>query len=69
MMTAAEEKLREGGITLWLAALNPEPLKVIRRSPLGQTLGQERMFFNLEEAVETYKAQSKDNESMSGGLS
>ena len=69
MLTEAEKKLHDGGITLWLAALNPEPLKVIKRSPLGQTLGQERMFFNLEEAVEAYKAQSKDNESMSRGLS
>ena len=33
--TGAEEKLREGGIALWLTALNPEALKVVTRSPLG----------------------------------
>ncbi|UCE42058.1 MAG: SulP family inorganic anion transporter [Candidatus Aminicenantes bacterium] len=59
MLTEFEEKLREGNITLWLAALNPEPLKVIERSSLGKTLGRERMFFNLQQAVETYKTQPK----------
>ncbi len=55
MLNRLEEKLREQGITLWLAALNPEPLKIIERSPLGTTLGRERMFFNLEQAVEAYE--------------
>jgi MFS superfamily sulfate permease-like transporter len=54
MLIGAEEKLRDGGTTLWLAALNPEPLKVIERSPLGQILGHDRMFYNLEQAVEAY---------------
>jgi MFS superfamily sulfate permease-like transporter len=57
MLTEFEEKLRDGGITLWVASLNPEPLKVIERSPLGKTLGRDRMFFNLKQAVETYQAQ------------
>jgi MFS superfamily sulfate permease-like transporter len=56
LLTELEEKLREGGISLWLTALNPEPLRVIERAPLGATLGHERMFFNLEQAVETYHA-------------
>jgi high affinity sulfate transporter 1 len=55
MLYRFEEKLREQGITLWLAALNPEPLKIVERSPLGNTLGHERMFFNLEQAVEVYE--------------
>lgn len=54
--TETEERLRDAGITLWLAALNPEPLRVIERSPLGATLGHERMFFNLEQAVEAYES-------------
>ena len=54
MLTNFEEQLRTENITLWLAALNPEPLKVIRRASLGEILGNERMFFNLEQAVETY---------------
>jgi MFS superfamily sulfate permease-like transporter len=55
MLTGFEEKLREQGIALWLVALNPEPLKIVERSPLGTTLGHERMFFNLEQAVEAYE--------------
>jgi high affinity sulfate transporter 1 len=57
MLTEAEERLSSQGITLWLAALNPEPLKVIRHAPLGETLGDERLFFNLEQAMEAYQAQ------------
>jgi len=54
ILTDAEEKLREAGITLWLAALNPRALEVVKRSPLFATLGYERMFFNVEQAVEAY---------------
>jgi len=56
MLTKFEEELRAEGITLWLAALNPEPLKVIRHSSLGKIMWDERMFFNLEQAVEAYLA-------------
>jgi anti-anti-sigma regulatory factor len=55
-----EERLRESGIMLWLAALNPEPLRTIQQSSLGETLGRERMFFTLEQAVEAYVAGTKD---------
>ena len=51
----AEEKMRDGGITLWLSALNPLALEMIRRSPLGRSLGPERMFVNLREAVKAYE--------------
>lgn len=57
MLIELEENLRKQGITLWLSALNPEPLKIIERSPLGTALGHERMFFNLEQAVEAYEKQ------------
>ena len=55
MLTEAEEKLRARGVTLWLAALNPDLLKLIQRSPLGERLGRERMFFNLHKVVEAYR--------------
>ncbi len=51
----AEEKMREAGITLWLSALNPLALNMVRRSRLGQTLGDERMFFDLRDAVRAYE--------------
>ncbi len=54
MLTEAEQKLHKSGITLCLAALNPEALRVIKASPLGATLGRERMFVNLEQAVASW---------------
>lgn len=53
-LTEFEEQLQAAGISLWLAALNPEVLPIVRRSPLGKTLGNERMYLNLDQAVETY---------------
>ena len=54
LMSDFEEKARETGMTLWLAALNPKALNVVKRSPVFTPLGYERMFFNVEEAVEVY---------------
>jgi sulfate permease, SulP family len=54
-LAKAEEKLRARGVALWLTALNPEAFKVIKRSPLGQALGTERMFFNLPDAVAAFE--------------
>ncbi len=54
-LTAAEEKLREHGIALWLSALNPEAYKVITRSPLGRALQSERMFLTLGDAVRAFE--------------
>ncbi|HVN82729.1 MAG TPA: SulP family inorganic anion transporter, partial [Terriglobia bacterium] len=45
-----EEKLRQRGVLLWLVALNPEVLHMVQRSSLGETLGRERMLFDLETA-------------------
>jgi sulfate permease, SulP family len=54
LLSEFDDKLRASGRMLWLAALNPDALQVVERAPLGQTLGRERMFYNLEEAVEAY---------------
>jgi len=51
MLIEGEEKMRAQGITLWLASLNPEVLKVVQQSSLGERLGRPRMFFNLQNAV------------------
>jgi high affinity sulfate transporter 1 len=55
MLTAAEKKLQEAGVTLWLAALNPEPLGTIQKSELGKALGRDRLCFNLQQAVERFQ--------------
>jgi sulfate permease, SulP family len=58
MLIEGEEKQRrEQGSTLWLVGLNPNVLKMVKRSSLGETLGRERMFFNIETAVEHYLSQ------------
>ena len=57
MLHEADEKLLADGITLWLAGLNPQVLDFIRRSPLGERLGRERMFFNLDAAVREFEKQ------------
>ena len=55
MLTEAEAKLREAGMVLWLVALNPEPLQLILKSPLSETLGRERMIYSLKHVVEEYQ--------------
>ena len=55
MLTEADEKLRREGIALWLVGLNPEALEVVQRSTLGETLGRQRMFVNLETAVQAFE--------------
>lgn len=76
MLAEAEEKLRRDGITLWLAALNPTVLITVLRSSIGQTLGRERMVFNLHTAIERYgqlkamagRERASANMPMNGGL-
>jgi anti-anti-sigma factor len=58
MLTEAEKRHRERGIMLWMVGLNPMVLRVIQKSELGETLGRERMFFNLEQAVEIFQGRS-----------
>jgi MFS superfamily sulfate permease-like transporter len=57
MLTEAEKRSRQGGVTFWLAGLEPDVYTVVLRSPLGEALGRERLFFNLELAVERYRIQ------------
>ena len=47
----AERRQRDAGVLFALAGLSPAVLETVRRSPLGETLGRERLFFNLEMAV------------------
>lgn len=56
MLTEGEKKLRGDGIVLWLARLNPGVLAMVQRSPLGETLGRERMFMGVDQAIARYQA-------------
>ena len=54
MLEEGEARMRASGISLWLVGLTPDVLTAVRRSPFGKAIGQERMFFNLEQAVVRY---------------
>jgi sulfate permease, SulP family len=56
MLWEAEERLRRDGVELWLAALNPSVYAMVERSKLGTTLGNERMFLNMQAAVEQFQS-------------
>jgi sulfate permease, SulP family len=60
LLIESERRLRENGIKLWLAAMNPETRTIVERSGLWERLGQERLFFNLESAVAAYQAATLD---------
>jgi len=51
MLIAAEKRGREAGMALWLAELTPQVYAAIQRSPLGETLGRERLMYTVEIAV------------------
>jgi len=58
MLTDAEENMRAHGVTLWLAAVNPGLREVLDRTPLGATLGPQRVFANLSKAVAAWQRAS-----------
>jgi MFS superfamily sulfate permease-like transporter len=56
MLAEGEERVQERGIAVWLVGLTPDVLTAVRRSPFGQAVGEERMFFTLDQAVAKYQA-------------
>lgn len=61
MLTELEEQVREAGIEISLVAMNPSVLEVMKRSPLWERLGDERIFFTLDQAVEHFQRQAADD--------
>ncbi|OLL28423.1 sodium-independent anion transporter [Burkholderia sp. SRS-W-2-2016] len=60
MLTEGEKKYREQGITLWLVGLSPEVFALVEKAQLGRTLGHERMFLNLEQALAAWHGLPKE---------
>jgi high affinity sulfate transporter 1 len=58
MLVEGEERWREAGTQLWLAALNPEAMELLKHTPLAERLGRERMFFTVEQAVAAFEARN-----------
>jgi SulP family sulfate permease len=56
MLIDAERRHHEQGVALWLTGLNPEVDAVLRRTPLLEALGPERLHLNLENAVARFTA-------------
>jgi MFS superfamily sulfate permease-like transporter len=54
LLIDAEARERERGVSVWLVALTPKMLEMVQRSPLGATLGRERLHFTMETAVAHY---------------
>jgi high affinity sulfate transporter 1 len=55
MLREAEEKIRGQGRELWLAGLNPSVYEMVRASKLGPTLGRERMYLDMQTAVDSFE--------------
>jgi MFS superfamily sulfate permease-like transporter len=56
MLVEAEARGRAAGVELWLGAMQPEVLAMVRRSPLGAAIGPERMFNSIDTAVTRFRA-------------
>ena len=52
-LAAAEQRLRERGVTLWLAGVNPGLRPVLERSPLAARIPV--VFFNLHKVLEAWE--------------
>jgi sulfate permease, SulP family len=55
MLREAEEKVRGQGRELWLAGLNPSVYEMVKASKLGATLGRERMYLDMQAAVDSFE--------------
>jgi len=56
MLMESERRMTEQGTTVWLAALNPGVLEVVRHAGFDQQLGSDRLLFNARVAIERYQA-------------
>lgn len=55
----AEHNLRQRGVTLWLAAVNPGVMATIERSPLKAALGPDRIFRNAYAAMAAFNSETE----------
>jgi sulfate permease, SulP family len=55
MLMEGEQRMTEEGVTVWLAALNPNVLECIRSAGLADRLGRERLLFNARAVIRKYQ--------------
>jgi high affinity sulfate transporter 1 len=56
LIMEGEKRAASRGVTLWLAALNPAVLQVVRNAGFDRQLGPDRLLFNAREAIARYQA-------------
>ncbi|HEV7319766.1 MAG TPA: SulP family inorganic anion transporter [Ensifer sp.] len=56
MMMEGERRIRERGVSVWLAELNPDVLAYVRASGFADQLGPDRLFVNTRTALQRYLA-------------
>jgi hypothetical protein len=54
-----EQRATAEGTVVWLAALNPGVLEVVRNSGLAERLGRDRMLFNARAVIEQYQTMQR----------
>lgn len=54
-LAAAEQRLRERGVTLWLAGVNPGLMPVLARSPLAAAADPSRLFADLHKVIDAWQ--------------
>ena len=63
----SDKRVTEQGVVVWLAALNPSVLEVVRRSGFDQQLGSERLVFNSRMVIERYQALRAREDTVAAG--
>jgi sulfate permease, SulP family len=56
MLVEGVRRASDRGVTVWLAALNPAVLQVVRNASFDRELGEDRLLFNAREAIARYQA-------------
>ena len=56
MLMEGVQRASDRGVTVWLAALNPAVLQVVRNAGFDRQLGPDRLLFNAREAIARYQA-------------
>jgi sulfate permease, SulP family len=56
MLVEGVRRASDRGVTVWLAALNPAVLEVVRNAGFDRELGDDRLLFNAREAIARYQA-------------
>jgi len=69
ILMEGERRATAAGTVVWLAALNPGVLEVVRSSGLAERLGRDRMLFNARAVIERYQAMRRESEGNQAGAS